>query len=81
VVERASEFVVTVKVRLDDPAREGAEIAAFLVGVLVADVEIRPRPKRVEVVEAGEWLASVEREDASGLPGDHGQDGTLLGGK
>jgi hypothetical protein len=31
------------------------------------------------VVEAGEWLAAVEREDAFGLPGDHGQDGTLLG--
>ncbi|MGV9346757.1 hypothetical protein ACWDSD_18425 [Streptomyces spiralis] len=69
---------MNVKVGLDDLADQGAEAAAFLVGVLVADVEIRPLPARVEIVEGSESLTAMEREDAIGLPGDHGQDRTLL---
>ena len=69
-IERTGKFLVNVKVRLDDLAREGAEAAAFLVGALVGDVVIRPLPKRVEVVEAGESLTAMEREDAPGLPRD-----------
>ena len=74
-----SEFIVNVEVGLDDLAREGPEAAAFLVGALVADVEIRPLPKPVEVVEAGRTRCAVEPEDALGLPLDNGQDETLLG--
>ena len=78
-IERAGKFVVNVEVGLDDFAGEGAEAAAFLVGAFVGDVVVRPFPKRVEVIEAGESFTAMEREDAFGLPGDDGQDEVFLG--
>jgi hypothetical protein len=50
-----------------------------LIGALVADVVVRPVPKRVEVIEAGESFTAMERKDAFGLPGDDGQDEVFLG--
>src|SRR5437764_5580367 len=78
-LERVREFRANVKVCLDDLAGERAETAAFLVGVLIGDVEARPFPKRVEAFKVGEPLTAMEREDALGLPLDDREDKALLG--
>src|SRR4051812_18971519 len=70
---------MNVEVGLDDLAGERPEAAPFVVGALVADIEVSPLPKPIKVLEPVELLAAMEPEDALSLPLDHRQHEALFG--